>query len=45
MSTLKIIEHLLNEKHLEPRELGRAWVIVNDLKEILEYRTGGETND
>jgi hypothetical protein len=43
MTTLKIIEQLLKGNHLEPKELRRAWLIVEDLKEILEYRTAGET--
>jgi hypothetical protein len=43
MTTLKIIEQLLKGNHLEPKELQKAWLIVEDLKEILEYRTAGET--
>jgi hypothetical protein len=43
MTTLKIIEQLLKGNHLEPKELRKAWLIVEDLKDILEYRTAGES--
>jgi hypothetical protein len=43
MKTLEIIDQLLKGNHLEPKELRRAWLIVEDLKEILEYRTAGES--
>ena len=43
MTNREIIHQLLDGNHLEPKELQKAWLIVEDLKEILEYRTAGET--
>jgi hypothetical protein len=42
MTNREIIHQLLDGNHLEPKELQKAWLIVEDLKEILEYRTAGE---
>jgi len=43
MTSLEIINQLLKGNHLEPKELRKAWLIVEDLNDILEYRTAGET--
>ena len=43
MKTLEIIDQLLKGNHLEPKELQKAWLIVEELEEILEYRTSGES--
>jgi hypothetical protein len=43
MTSLEILNQLLKGNHLEPKELRTAWLIVEDLKEILEYRTAGES--
>lgn len=43
MTSLEVLNQLLKGNHLEPKELRRAWLIVEDLKEILEYRTAGES--
>jgi hypothetical protein len=43
MTSLEILNQLLKGNHLEPKELRKAWLIVEDLKEILEYRTAGES--